>query len=506
MEKIYNGVIYCRLSKEDGDKPQSNSISSQIAYCTDYIKDKPDINLAVPPITDDGISGVSINRTGFKLLEDYIKNGEIDCVIVRDLSRFSRNYIDAGRYIERIFPSLGIRFIAINDNYDSLNSDFSTDAYVLPFKNLINDTYCKDISVKIRSSLEIKKKNGDFTGAFCPYGYKRDEDNNGKLVIDEDVMDIIKMIFTAFKEGNSIGKIAKDLNELSVLSPMEYKKFAGSRFQTSFKKNNTAKWDYNTVHRILTNKCYIGTLIQGKRGTPNYKVRVIREKPEKEWIVTENAVDPIISSTDFKLTNKLLKRDMRMSSVTEDNTLSGFVFCGKCGASMVRKVVPAKNKKYIYYICSEYKKNKNCSSHSISINELEEVVIFTLSKLIDIYYSGKSIDINKQLVGRDLILGKQIEVINSEILRYSNLKNQLYLDCKDEILDLEEYTEFKKSYAEVIKEKENSLKIINTKLLEQKPDTKRDFNRLSRRLLMHLVDKILIHENRDIEIILDFRG
>ena len=156
-KKIYRTAIYCRLSREDGDKVESNSIASQRAICEDFISRHDDLEMVCEPFVDDGYSGVSFNRPSFKKLEDAIRKGGIDCIVVKDLSRFSRNYIDGGRYLEKIFPQLGIRFIAVNDAYDSLTGDPQSDSFVIPFKNLINDSYCKDISMKIRSSLEVKQ-------------------------------------------------------------------------------------------------------------------------------------------------------------------------------------------------------------------------------------------------------------------------------------------------------------------------------------------------------------
>ena len=180
-------------------------------------------------------SGVSFNRPQFKKLEEAIRKGALDCIVVKDLSRFSRNYIDGGRYIEKIFPQLGIRFIAINDAYDSLTGDPQSDSFVIPFKNLINDSYCKDISMKIRSSLEVKQKSGEFVGSFAPYGYMKSPENKNQLIVDEAVSEYVQMIFSMYKDGFSIGRIAKRLNQMGVLSPMEYKHSAGVKFDTVFK-------------------------------------------------------------------------------------------------------------------------------------------------------------------------------------------------------------------------------------------------------------------------------
>lgn len=218
--KVYRTAIYCRLSREDGDKVESNSIASQRAICEDYIARHDDLEIVCEPFVDDGYSGVSFNRPNFKKLEDAIRKGAIDCIVVKDLSRFSRNYIDGGRYLEKIFPQLGIRFIAVNDAYDSLTGDPQSDSFVIPFKNLINDSYCKDISMKIRSSLEVKQKNGEFVGAFAPYGYKKSPDNKNQLIVDGAVSEYVQMIFAMYKDGFSIGRIAARLNQMGVLSPI----------------------------------------------------------------------------------------------------------------------------------------------------------------------------------------------------------------------------------------------------------------------------------------------
>jgi len=275
QNKVYRVAIYCRLSKEDGDKQESNSITSQRAICEDFISKQSNMKIVGKPFIDDGVSGVSTERPQFKAMEEAIRKGHIDCIVCKDLSRFSRNYLDAGRYLEKIFPQLGIRFIAITDNYDSLTSNPQSDSFLLPFKNLINDTYCKDISMKIRSSLSVKQKNGDFVGAFAPFGYRKAIDNRNQLVVDENARETVQMIFSLFKEGFSIERIADRLNQMGVLSPMEYKQSCGIRYETVFKAGDTAKWTYNAIKRILCNEIYIGILAQGKRGTPNYKVRIL---------------------------------------------------------------------------------------------------------------------------------------------------------------------------------------------------------------------------------------
>lgn len=189
-EKVYRTAIYARLSQDDGDKVESNSIVNQKALCEEYLRKHDDLE-AVATYVDDEYSGVSFDRPDFRRLEEDIRAGSIDAIICKDLSRFSRNYIDSGRYLEKIFPAIGIRFIAINDIYDTLTSDPASDSFLIPFKNLINDTYCKDISVKVRTNLNAKRRRGEYVAAYTPYGYKKDPNNKNKLIVDEYAADIV---------------------------------------------------------------------------------------------------------------------------------------------------------------------------------------------------------------------------------------------------------------------------------------------------------------------------
>ena len=218
--KVYRTAIYCRLSREDGGhKLKATPSQAKEPFARTTLHGMTIWKSSVSRSLTMVYSGVSFNRPNFKKLEDAIRKGAIDCIVVKDLSRFSRNYIDGGRYLEKIFPQLGIRFIAVNDAYDSLTGDPQSDSFVIPFKNLINDSYCKDISMKIRSSLEVKQKNGEFVGAFAPYGYKKSPDNKNQLIVDEAVSEYVQMIFAMYKDGFSIGRIAARLNQMGVLSP-----------------------------------------------------------------------------------------------------------------------------------------------------------------------------------------------------------------------------------------------------------------------------------------------
>lgn len=456
-KKIYHAAIYVRLSKEDGDvsntaKAESNSISNQKNLIRDFLKDKEDIEV-VSERVDDGYTGSNFERPAFKLMLEDIKKGIVDCVIVKDLSRFGREYIDSGRYIERLFPTLGVRFIAINDNYDSLDGKEQGDEIIIPFKNLINDAYCRDISVKIRSHLEVKRKNGEFICPFAPYGYRKDENDRNSLVIDPVAAGVVKDIFRMKLHGFSQDAIANWLNEAGILSPMEYKGAMGSNFQTSFKTNDRAIWSSVTVRRILENEVYIGNLVQGRQTTPNHKIKKTVLKPEKDWVRIEKNHEAIISDRDFAIVQRLLGMDTRISpGQSEVYPLAGMIICADCGAAMVRKNAYAGGKKYQYYVCSRNKETKECSNHRIPVDKLEGTVLQLLkaqiSNILDLKQVMEKISTIpfQELDIREL--EKRIEQKETEISRCKELRNMLYEDMKDGIVTKEDYMELHEAYTQ----------------------------------------------------------
>ncbi|MCD8335879.1 MAG: recombinase family protein, partial [Lachnospiraceae bacterium] len=289
--RYFRAAIYLRLSKEDedvalGNKHESNSITNQKELILDYLKTKQDINVVSVRI-DDGYSGVNFERPEFQRMMEDVKKGVVDCIVVKDLSRFGRNYIEAGRYIEKIFPALGIRFISVTDNYDS-HIDQGSQDIMIAFKNLINDSYLRDLSTKIRSHLTVKEKNGEFIGNFAVYGYLKDTETANHLIVDPFASEIVKDIFRMKLDGMSSRAIADKLNEAHVLSPMEYKRSIGINYETSFKAGKQAMWSPNAVARILTNRVYTGVLEQGKRTRPNYKIKNTEKVDANEWIRVEH--------------------------------------------------------------------------------------------------------------------------------------------------------------------------------------------------------------------------
>lgn len=516
QNKVWNATLYLRLSRDDGDKEESNSITGQRELLRDYISQRPEFREYAVRV-DDGFSGSTFERPSFQKMIEDVKAGRTDCIIVKDLSRFGRNYLDAGEYIEKVFPFLGVRFIAVNDNYDSLGDKKASDDLIIPFKNLINEAYCRDISVKIRSQLEIKRKNGQFLGSFAAFGYLKDEQNKNKLVVDQYAADIVRDIFKWKLEGVSPQDIADALNKLGVLSPMEYKRSLGMRFTTSFKTNAKATWSAGTVIRILKNPIYTGVLVQGKETTPSYKVHKRITKDESEWVVIEGNHEAIISKIDFDSVQKVLKCDTRRSPGGKAVGLfSGMIFCGDCGASMVRKTVPAGEKKYVYYVCSAHKQDKSCSPHRMRDTVLEEIVLDSLkqhiSEVVDMSELLEITDTAPLRTAQAQKVQRQLDKKHEEYEKLQRLLMSLYENLADGIIDREEYTRLKASFTARADEAEKQMDALRETLTDIQNHgtenawmtefTKRQrLTALDRAVVVSLIDKILIHSGDVVEII-----
>lgn len=521
----YKAGNYLRISKDDDDlspssgKNESNSIASQRLLIKDFLKKHPEITV-YDEYCDDGYTGTNFDRPRFQDMITDIKKGVINCIIVKDLSRFGREYIESGRYIEKIFPALGVRFIAINDNYDSAANDSAANDFILPFKNLINDSYCRDISIKVRSNLDVKRRNGEFVGSRVVYGYKRSSDDKNKLVTDETASLVIKDIFRMKAEGMSAERIAEHLNASGVLSPTEYKKVNGSKEKYAFQKHKKSLWSAVAIYRILTNEIYTGTLLQGKTTTPNYKVKKTVKKSKNEWSRTENAHEAIISRSQFELVQRILSEDTRSpKGKNRVHIFSGKVFCADCKSTLIRKVCKSGKKEYAYLICSGYKNGTTeCFSHSIKEEVLCKTVLTFLKAQLDILLETekalKAIE-NLSWEKREIEkLKRKIASQNEALQKVKRLKASLYEDLRDEIISEDEYHTFKKEYdekiivtEETIRSLENDLHSVSEGLTDKQgwlfQFTKyQDIESLNRTIVVNLIDKIYVGANNEIEVIM----
>ena len=514
-KETYRACIYTRLSRDDGDKPESDSIANQRALIRDYLKQHKEITI-VSEHSDDGYSGVNFERPGFAEMMDEIREGKVDCVVVKDLSRFGRNYIEAGNYIEKVFPFMGVRFIAINDSYDSSDKSQS-DSLVIPFKNLINDAYCKDISVKIRSQLEIKRKKGEYIGAFVVYGYVKDPEDHNRIIVDTYAAEVVRAIFRWKMAGMSQNRIADKLNSQGVLCPMEYKLSMGVKVQTNFRVHKQAKWSAVSVTRILTNELYTGVLLQGKSSTPNYKVKKRFDKEQSEWIRIENAHEAIITAGEFETVQELLGKDTRISPDEEAlYPLAGYVVCGDCGQNMVRKTIPRRGKKYVYYVCSTNKAKKGCSSHSISENKLMDAVlhvikeqISTVMRIEGLLEMAQSLPENQRNIFN---YDAQIVKLQEEIERNKGFRMKLYESLEEGMIDKDEYFIFKKNYSDKISLAEKNIQSLEAERDAAVEKNAADYSwvdafkkyegieRVERQVVVNLISEIRVYEGNVVEI------
>ena len=514
--KKYNTAIYLRLSKEDEKLGESDSIINQKSMLVDFVNSKEDLHL-VKTMIDDGYSGGNFERPAFKEMMELIKNRKINCIVVKDFSRFGRDFTEVGRYLEEIFPFMGVRFISLNDNYDSLKNKSGIENLAIPFKNLVNDAYLRDTSIKIRSSLDIKRKKGDFIGSFASYGYLKDPNNKNKLIVDEVASKVVQDIFKYRLQGFNINKISEKLNKENVLCPMEYKKSIGIKTSTNFKKNDKALWTPKAIFRILENPLYIGTTVQKKVTTVNHKVKKLVYVPKEERIIVENTHEPIISKEVFEMVQKLMEIDTRTAPNEEKiYLLSGFVKCGECGANLIRRNYGTKEKPYIYYTCSNKKNQKGCKGSSIKVESLENIVFNAIKKQIEATITLEDIlsDIDSESYAKTekQKLNKKIEEKDKDLKKYQLIKLKIYEDLKTGLLNEEEYTDFTKGYSEkivhiknVISDLKKELDNVSNGLTEKQLwiEHFKKYNsikKLDRELIISLIEQIKIYTDKTTEI------
>lgn len=520
--KIWNAALYIRLSREDGDKLESDSITSQRDMLCRFLSQNPDLK-TFDEYVDDGVSGTTFERPSFQRMIEDIKTNKVNCVIVKDLSRLGRNHIETSKYIEILFPMLKVRFIAINDQIDSYLKPQSVNNVIVPFKNLLNDEYCRDISMKIRSSLTIKRENGQYIGSFPCYGYVKSKEDRHKLVIDEEAAQNVRNAFKMFIDGATLRGIATTFNESGILTPSEYKRSKGfnDRHYTTHEK---AFWDTIAIRRMLTNQMYVGDMVQKQMEIVSYKVNICRRIDKDKRIIVPNTHEPIISREDFNKVQSLLNRDTRVCvSNNELDLFSGFVKCGDCKRGMNKKHIYQPYKDYYYYICNTFKKNGKsaCTKHAIRTEKVKEAVFEVVKQYINIAVTMESlIDfINhseekcKETTKYDNALkGKFRE--RDEINR---LLEDLYPDWKKGFISQEMYFSLKDKYEKkkieilnAIEDLQIQIEAIKNGLTKENRFIEnfkkhQNITELTRDIVVELIENVYIYEGGKIEVVVKFR-
>ena len=400
----YKVAGYVRLSKEDKIKDESNSITNQKAIINSYIKNNNGFEF-IDFYIDDGYSGTTFDRPEFKRMIKDITEDKVNTIIVKDLSRFGRNHIEADNYIENFLPGYNVRIISINDNIDTMKLPKSSVYIEIPLRNLMNDCYARDISEKVKSTLKVKQQNGDFIGTFAPYGYLKDPKDKHKLIIDKDSSIIVRKIFDMILLGKSRKEIADYLNDNNILTPSLYKINKEKTNNEEFALSK--KWNAEIVNRILRNETYTGTLIQNIKTKPNYKNSKLIDVNKEDWIKTENHHYSIIPKDKFYEVQRILDRKIKVNKNNEIDLFSGYLKCFHCGGHLIIR----KSKNQVYYYCSSYIKNKSCIKYSINKKKLEKLVIEELNRFLSLQLNS----LNRELLNKHINMIYVIDKNNIKI-------------------------------------------------------------------------------------------
>lgn len=525
INKMWKTALYIRLSKEDGDKAESNSISSQREILKEYLKQHPDMEL-VDVYSDDGYSGTNFNRPDFERMMEDVYSGKINCIVVKDLSRFGRNYIEIGNYLDNVFVRRRIRFIALNNNYDNLSSgnNVVSNLLTLSITNVTNESQAASTSVNVRGTLNLRRQQGKFIGSFSCYGYLKDPNDHHKLIIDEEVAPIIRMIYERFIVGESIIGIAKDLNEMGIPNPSMYKKLKGLNYRHPSGRSNDGLWPDSSVRRILTSRMYIGDMVQGKNTTMSYKIKQCRAIPEEDWIIVEGTHEPIIDKETFEKAQSLFNKHIRKSpQKNEVELFSGLVRCADCKRIMNMKTNVHSYGTYRYYRCATRRKMRKsaCTNHTIRIDKLEQAVLVTIQKMIDTATETSEllnkINNSSKRKSESMHLQKALKTHTLEKEKLMSMITDLYPDWKSGIITQAEYQTLKEQFYQKLSVIEDKIKAL-TKSMEEFKNGITDENdfishfkkygnieKLTRPLLTELVEEIFVYEGGDIEIVFKFQ-
>lgn len=516
----WKAALYIRLSREDGDKAESCSITSQRAILKEYLKISPDIELYDFYI-DDGWSGTSFDRPDFNRMMQDIYSGNVNCVIVKDLSRFGRNYTDAGNYLDNIFVRLRVRFIALNNGVDTASGSMNaaTQCISVGVTNVINESLAATTSVNVRGTLNVNRSQGKFIGSFATYGYMKDPNDYHALIVDEDAASVVRMIFEKFVSGESIIGITKDLNEMGIPNPSMYKQIKGYKYRHPAGKINDGLWPDSSVRRILRNEMYIGNMVQGKNTTVSYKIKQCRAVPKEEWYIVEGTHEPIIDKETFEKAQALFNRNIRKSPQKKEVDLfSGLVRCADCMRIMSKKTNKHPYGEYHYYRCTTARKMKSgaCTSHTIRIDKLEEAVLVFLRKMIEVAAEYdeilKKINSDSKRKSKSNILEKALENQIAQKEKTDKMILELYPDWKNGMLSRQEYLDLKADLLEKSEKLEESINSLKKTAEDYRNgiDENNSFvssfkkigslEKLTRPVLTELIEEILVHEGGNITV------
>ena len=456
--RIYRTGGYVRLSVEDSGKPGADTIETQKAQILSYIEQQPDMTFC-GVFCDNGHTGTNFERPAFEQLMDEIRTGKIDCVVVKDLSRFGRNYLETGIYLERLFPYLNVRFIAINDRFDTLTAERSKDGYIIPLKNMINEAYSKDISRKSSSALATKQRNGEFIGSWAPYGYRKSDTDNHKLEINEETAHVVRMIFQWRLSGVSYLQIARQLNEQDIPAPARYHYMKGEAKSERFA---SSVWHVAMVKKILLSEVYIGNMVQGRNRNALSEGRKMKQVPKDQWIIVQGTHEALIDEEIFYAVQQIAERNRavfqeRLGTYdalgTTPNIFRGLIFCADCKRPMVRyKNVSARaGNRYYTYICSTHMENPAaCPLKGLHEAHLMEILWDTLKQEIALAKNMEKMvqkyNHSERAAGIEASLEQETSDAQRAFDRAWRLHDSLYQSYVDKLVTEQEYLSMRQQY------------------------------------------------------------
>lgn len=528
----FRTAAYVRLSMEDSGKIDGYSLQNQKDLLMSFINDHNDLHL-YKMYVDNGYTGTQFERPAFDEMMQDMKSGLINCIVVKDLSRLGRNYLEAGNYLEQIFPFFKVRFISITDGYDSISPDFTDEALIIPLKNIINEGYAKDISVKVSSAIATRKRQGKFMGKVPLYGYLKDPDDKNHLVIDPEASLIVQRVFRMKLEGVSLGLIAKQMNEEGVPCPSKYFVMKGLSKETKYLNSF---WDRNTAKRMLTNRMYLGCIVYGKSVRSFAKGIKEHTVPEENWKIVEGTHEPLVTEEAFERVQELLEESSREAknhaSYAEGdvpNLFRGLIRCADCGGAMrmgkFRKPKNGSAEEYHYYGVYECSRHKliydySCPQKSIRKDILDTAVEEAIRYHIRMFLDLEKIiaDLNKKTSVREAAVGIQdlIRKKQRRIAKVEQMSCGIYEDYQEGILNETEYLTLRKNYADEVLALTREIEALSQEQAQYDENYRasgslselahryRDFTELTREIIETFIAEIRVHTGGRLKITFRF--
>ena len=514
-QQHYKAALYCRLSVDDGNFGGSVSIETQKILLEQYCKDHKITDYKF--YCDDGCSGTNFDRPSFKKMLSDIDEGKINLVIVKDLSRFGRNYVEAGMYVQR-FTDSNIRFIAADDNYDSL---VNSDDLLFPIKNVVNEMYARDVSKKTKAAKKAKASDGQFIGSKAPFGYKIDPNDRHHLIVDEPAAQVVKRIFRLASEGVGYNKMAKIFREEKVLTPIAYFNLNNPDYFKSDYWRKEFDWHVTSIRAILNNEVYLGKLVYGKQRNKSMKSKEKVRNPKEDWIVVENCHEPIITQELWDTVHKILNAKHRPAKAGEVQMFAGLLYCSDCGHCLTYSQKQRKDGSYHgAYSCWMYKTHgkEYCASHYITFDTIYELVLIDIQR--NLFQYRKNTDKFKSILSRKYQSDsqKQAEQITLEYEQkqkrceeLDKIISRLYEDNVLGRIGDERYESMSQSYELEQVEIKKALPILKSKIdeLKRQSDCADNFInvikkytiivKLDAAILNELIDKIVVHHKEQAE-------